>query len=148
MSAFDQAWDVAKGASDYERSVAEEFAEPADMKVKGKWDDAIDNYQGMPDFEERWHNEDTCACNTEDEEADELEAAYMAKYGLKDPSEIDWMDDEVYRAGYRRDAKWMKHGPTFYPNSNTIHASCGHCGSDAYLDLDPKEGQVMEWDIH
>tara|TARA_R100001082_G_scaffold56104_1_gene30895 strand:- start:45 stop:494 length:450 start_codon:yes stop_codon:yes gene_type:complete len=141
MTAFDEAWEVAKGVSDFELAAAKEYA-PQDME-EGRWDREVRDIETAEnldmieadEFHRRWAEEDSCACTTEDEEADELEAAYMAKHGITDPHEIDWMDDEVHPAGYRRSSKWMKHGPTYIPNQNVITASCGHCGVSSALDL-------------
>tara|TARA_R110000824_G_scaffold214839_2_gene401079 strand:+ start:754 stop:1188 length:435 start_codon:yes stop_codon:yes gene_type:complete len=140
MTAFDKAWEVVKELSDYERATAKEFAS-GDMK-EGYIDREIRGSAGSlssDEFHDIWADEDSCGCTTEDEEADELEAAYMAKHGITDPHEIDWMDKDVYPAGYRKSSKWMKHGPNYLPNRNSIHASCGHCGTSTIYNLDAKE---------
>ena len=45
MTAFDKAWDVVKGLSDYEMAVAEEFSDPRDFMTASRMRDVLG---GMP----------------------------------------------------------------------------------------------------
>ena len=41
MIAFDKAWDIVKGLSDYEMAVAEEFSDPRDFMTTARMRDAL-----------------------------------------------------------------------------------------------------------
>ena len=101
MTTFDKAWDVVK-TERMRLKPGEYMNPPPDNRIFGYT-------RGIPDFEEKWYDLETCACNGTDEE------------------------------DFPRDAKWMKHGPTYDPDRNLIYANCGHCGEEAEYHLDSRE---------
>ena len=108
---FDKAWRVVKTepyrVGGMRLKPGERMNPPPDNRIFGYT-------RGIPDFEEKWYDLDTCACNGTDEE--DL------------PPHI-----------FPRDAKWMKDGPTYDPDCNLIYANCGHCGEEAEYHLDSRD---------
>jgi len=114
MTAFNEAWSICKEVRDSAGPM-----EPAE-------------------YEQIWHDGDSCACNTTDEDAQGAISEYLSMNpGMKesDLGTDDYFDDVLRPAGYRRDSKWMKHGPHYLPDVNGIYASCGHCGASSIYDI-------------
>lgn len=142
MTAFDKAWGIVKELSDYERATAKEFAS-GDMK-EGYIDREIRDSAGplsSDEFHDIWARGDSCGCNIDPNEYEGLVEEYRRKNGFESHSDAEAAAQEEGErwVGYNSDLKWMKHGPNYLPNRNSIHASCGHCGTSTLYNLDEKE---------
>lgn len=99
MSAFDKAWEVVKGLSDYEMAVAREYSDPRDFMTTARMRDAL---EGMPypevvrianhpegDLDFRYLPRDEQAGQIESLADEDVEAIYGQMKRLEDEVPID-----------------------------------------------------------